>query len=244
MGKSRVPTKDGEFDQYIGNTAMALDEPGPPRGWERLGLTTEENDQWQSYASQWKNIYPKFSNASTRTSTITSEKNAIKDAFTPFAANLLNRMNTLSTITQADRDTFNVHERDTTPTKRSKIDGTPVVQLEPSAVATIKVRVRTSQDANRSSIHPQADGVEIRYALIAPSAEPPKDPSTTDTTASTVPTMPDQAPISFASSKALFELELPETASGKKLFAFFRWINQKDSKNNGPWTTVMQTNVL
>jgi len=249
MGKPKIPKDDGAFDPYIRNTAEALNQPGPPPNYERLGLTTSENDEWQHYASDWKDIYPQYTDKNKRTSAITAQKNGIKEAFTPFAANLLTRMNTLPDITTSDRATFNIHERDTSPTKRGKINETPVVQLEPNAVATIHVRVRTSHDASRSSIHPLADGIEIRYALIVPtvaaSSSPEEDtPVTPVTTKVAIPTMPTEAPISFVSTKALFELELPETASGKKLYAFLRWINQSDPKNNGPWTTVMQTNVL
>ena len=248
MGQSRVPSKDGEFDQYIRNTTEALGELGPPPAFERLGFNALEHGQWDAFNARWIDIYPKYTNVSTRTSTITAEKNAIKAAFTPFASNLLNRMTTLPGITQADRDTFNIHERDTTPTKRGKIDDTPVVQLEPTAVATVKIRVRTSHDAARSSIHPLADGVEIRYALVAPtssnigSGDSEQIPAPTSKTI--VPTMPDEAPLSYVSTKALFLLELPETASGKRLYGFLRWINQTDPRNSGPWTTVMQTNVL
>lgn len=246
MSTRRVPSKDGDFDPYIRNTTAALLELGPPPGYERLGLSVAEKDQWEAFATAWTDVYPKYTNKSIRTTSITAQKNTIKDEFTAFSSLLLTRMYTMPTLTQADRDLFNlpVHEQ---PSKRGKINDTPIVKLEPNGVASVRIRVRTTSDATRPSIHPLADGVELRAALVEQTkiiGDPdPSDPSSS-TPDTAVPTTPSEAPNVMVSKKALFDLNLGESSSGKRFYVFFRWVNLSNPVNNGDWTPVHQTMVL
>jgi hypothetical protein len=242
MSVRRIPKKDGDFDQYINNTVAALEEPGPPPAYQRLGLSVTEKDQWVTYHTDWRTIYPKYTNLATRTASITAQKNTIKKDFTAFAAVLLTRMGTMPTLTQDDREVFNIPARDTTPTKRGKINDTPYATLEPVGVGTVKVRVRMTHDSKRSSMHPLADGIEVRYAIVEQGTKPqgpdPAQPS------ANAPTTPSEAPFTFTSTKALFELTFDGSASGKRLYAFLRWVNQSAPVNNGFWTTPLQTIIL
>jgi hypothetical protein len=244
--KRRVPKNDADFDSYITNTSSALVVVGPPPTYERLGLSVVENDAWQALNASWQAIYPLFTDKNTRTATITAEKNTIKANFYEFASILLTRMSASNNITTSDRNTFNIAKRGAA-TRRGKIGDVPFGSLEPTALATVKVRIRMAHDGKLSSMHPLADGLELRWMILDnPNAAPkPSDPTNPVPAQSLLPPTDPMAMFNNTISKrALFTLKLPVTASGKRIFAYARWVNQSYPENSGEWSTLMQTNVL
>lgn len=255
-GTTRVPRNDPEFDNYIKNTTRTLNDPGPPPGAARLQITALELAQWTGFEADWVLTYAKYTNDSLRTAGITDHKNNIKRDFIAFAKKPLVRMSSLD-LSENDRLVFHLPEADTTPTKRGKIHETPYGEVSAAGVAAMKVRVRMTHDAKRSSIHPLADGVELRYAVIdmKPTAVPATDGGNSTPTlgptpalpVATQPVLPENAmdaPNSMVSKKALFDLVLDASASGKRLFVFMRWVNQSTPANNSTWSNVMQSNIL
>jgi hypothetical protein len=49
---------------------------------------------------------------------------------------------------------------------------------------------------------------------------------------------------SVISKKAIFIVQLGQESSGKRIYAFFRWVNASKPANSGPWSTVQQTVVV
>src|SRR5690242_37745 len=85
---TRVPQKDSLFDPYIRNTYIVLNT-GTPTGAVRLGLSTAQFNQWQTYHNDWILIYPKYTDLAQRTRAIKDQKNLLKKNFTTFAENPL-----------------------------------------------------------------------------------------------------------------------------------------------------------
>ena len=224
-GSTIVPRTDPEFDQYIRNsTTHLLKDPGTPGSepnFERLGITVAQKDDWVAFRDDWVDVYPKFTDLNTSTKTIRDEKNKIRKEFIEFSEKPLLTISGSPNIALADRNALNLPERDREPTARGKITTAPDVNVVSLAGGFMKIRCRIDEDADRASLHPLADVIEMKY-LIGTAAPPTVD----------------DAPNNFISKKALFNFEAGTGNGGQRLYIFCRWVNQSNPANNGPWTTV------
>ncbi len=235
---SRIPTANDSFNAYILRTAKAL-EQGSPTAAVRLGLSAGQLAQWLAYRDEWTQVYTKLINGATRTKVHTTTKDNVRKAFIAFATPLLTAMGVHAALTIDDRNTFNLPERDRIMTKRSKIDDHANAHLIPMQGGGIKVRTRVTGDGGRASRHPLADHLEMRYLLVVPTGvdasgmllwpEPPIAASA--------------CPHSTICTRAIFTLELGEGHSGKRIYAFFRWVNARNLKLSGPWSGLVQCSV-
>ena len=199
------------------------------KNWKRLGLIEEQMMLLKTKAQAWFSRYAKTLNPATRTTTLVSEKNDLKKDFIEYAIAPLNIIAASINITQEDRNILNLPARDRAPSPRPVITDMPVTALVGMGGGNVKVTNRTSHDASRASIHPDADGVEIRWAIVAASAP--------------APAFPADCPNSEVLTKAIHTLELtPENAS-KRLYLFARWRNNSEPAKSGPWNNV-QTVVI
>jgi len=232
MGSERISRTDSKFDIFIRNTTVAL-LAGSPTGAVRLGLTTDQSDQWVDYRDQWVVIYPKFTSLSTRTKTVTQDKNQLKADFIEFAQPLLNRIAVNENITTDDRNIFNLPQRDTTPTRRGAITDVPFGSLVGKGGGMMEVRARRESDATRSSKHPLADAVELRYLILNDSTTPPDEGSGGDFPA------PEDCRNSVSSKSALWRVSLGSAARGKTVLGYLRWVNLSNPANNSGWSMPM-----
>jgi len=229
MSGTRVSEIDSEFDDYIRNTTTVL-ETGTPAGSVRLGLTTAENDDWVAFRDAWIVVYPKYTNLSTRTKTITSQKNQLKKDFSNFAKQPLKRIDASENITPEDRDIFNLPLRDTTPTRRGAITDVPFGSLTGKGGGMMEVRARREVDATRSSKHPLADVIELRYKIMDNGSTPPDQGGDDD-----FPT-PENCPNIVSSKSALWRVSLGSAARGKSVLGYLRWVNLSNPANNSGWS--------
>lgn len=232
----RVPQKDSLFDSYIRNTSTVL-AAGTPTGAIRLGLTTTQSDQWLDYRDQWIDIYPKYTDTAIRTKAITNTKNSVKKSFTSFAILPLNQIAVSPNITANDRLTFNLPERDATNTKRGGITDNPFGKLKGTGGGGLEIRARREEDATRSSMHPLADAVEFRYAIIDKSAANPADPADKG---GDIPGA-DDLTLSSISKKSLWKISLGTKNQGKRIIGYLRWVNLSNPENNSDWSDLITT---
>jgi hypothetical protein len=235
---SRIPPSNDDFDSFINSTAAALLK-GTPTTAERLGLTPDQLAKWQDYRSAWAGFYADYANRGKRTMAITNEKNRVRKEFIAFASPILTAMSVHSALTEGDRLTFRLPQRDRTMTKRSKIDETAEALLKPTGGCSIKVRVRMPSDGNRTSMHPMAHHLELRYLLVAPEGMGPNG-----LLWPLAPHSPADCPMVHISTRAIFNLKLSEQSSGMRLYTFCRWVNATDPERSGPWSGVRQCLVL
>lgn len=249
---NRIDRTDGPFDAFITSSTDYLQAETPTNG-ERLGLSATELAEWDSRRDNWVLIYAKHKDASKRTKTITAEKDLQKKAFIQFANPLLTRMGVSPALTSDDRGALNLPERDA-PTVRTKIETTPLAKILPMEGGDLKIRVRTTSDGNRASKHPDADHVEMRYALVSggsdtgnpapPDPTYPPPPSSGTPSAQKVPTTAAECPNIKLSKKAIFIVSLGQEHSGKRIYAFFRWVNASKEENSSSWSSVVQSVVV
>lgn len=235
MAEDRVPQPDTEFDEYINGTAGYLlltpGGPGTPTNWERLNLVAAENTLWQDYKADWNTKYATVvdnKNKKIRDSNAIEEKNDARDAFNDWVVdknmNKLNRIAASPNVTAVDRAVFNIKKRDDIPTARPKIKTAPYVDLKGLEGAVTQVTCRVESDSTRSSMHPDADEIEMKYILVGAN-----DPA---------PVGPEACPNSKDSKKAIFQLSSGVPNAGKRLYAYLRWHNVSEEAKSGPWSQV------
>jgi len=218
MASARVPQDDSGFDSYIRtSTTHLLSSMSVPLNYVRLGLTDAEKDAWEAFKNSWVEKYALYVNENTRTKTITNEKNTIKKDFTQFSEPLLTRMSGSANIVEADRLALNLPERDRERTPRAAITTAPDVALTPLEGGQIRQRLRVDADQTKASIHPLADGWK-RYMKIGAPA----------------PANHLACPLIDVGSKALSTFDGGVVNDGKKIYAFYQWINISNPANSGP----------
>ena len=192
-----------------------------PLNWKRLGLLQEQFDAWKNFHDNWIDKYLLTQNSATRTTTVTSEKNTLKNDFIAFAEAPMNVIAASFNLMQTDRDTFNIPQRDRTPTLRAAIADAPFSDLRGRDGCTVKYTHRVTGDASRSSMHPDADGVETKWILLDANAPAPASPAA--------------CPNTEFSSKAIHTLDFDIEDAGKRLHSFSRWRNTSEPEKSGPW---------
>jgi len=220
---TRVPENDPEFNLYITGTNTYLLAPDPMFGtnWQRLGLLAAEMASWTAFRNDWVLTYALYGSDNTRTPTVTKHKNDIKANFATFNESLLTRMEGSPNIVDADRAQLNIPKPDRTPTARGPITTAPDASLTAQEGAKLQIRLRVDTDATRASIHPLADGWQMVYKIGTPA-----------------PANPEACPNNHIGTKALTVFEGGMPNDGKKLYAFFRWVNISNPANNGPWSAM------
>jgi hypothetical protein len=105
--------------------------------------------------------------------------------------------------------------------KRSAIDGQPVLWIVSQPGAFLKFYCRQEEHAGRASIHPEGDGVELRYNIGTPESNP------------------NQMEHVLFSKKAHIRLSVKPEWRGKKIYACARWVNLSDQSRSSTWCDVV-----
>ncbi len=129
-----------------------------------------------------------------------------------------------SRISVGERTALGVPMPDTEPSPRPAISDTPTAFLRPLGGGSIKITCRRFADQNRPSIHPDADGIECRYAIVPKGEKPPQHSG--------------DAPNVVVSKKARFIIECGDKNAGHSFYGFFRWVNISNPSNSGPWSNA------
>jgi hypothetical protein len=120
-------------------------------------------------------------------------------------------------------------ERDTEPSPSQPITSVPIVGLKPLGGGDIEVRCRVTTDQTRASMHPDANVVDYKYIMVASGAVPPSDP--------------EDCPKADSQPKAKFVLRAGAKNTAKRFYGFFRWLNNRRPRQEGPWSDA-QTVVI
>jgi len=252
---ARVPRTISKFNPYINSTTdflLTIIDPIANPGYrhaDRLGLTAIEMTDWDAKKVYWKDtLYPKWSNANTKTKAVNLEvKNKIK-SFATFAEKILTRMSVNPAATEADEIMF-----------RFKINRDPrTVPTEPiseQCYATVvalgggdmKIGCKTSHDASRPSKAAGADSVEHAYTIIDTAASGGGIPLPGEPTkpAAKIPAnAEDGTTLLQAIKKASHTVHFGVANSGKMLYLFSRWYNSSHPELAGPWSEVVTVRIM
>lgn len=108
---------------------------------------------------------------------------------------------------------------------REQMNESPEVSLVLLGGMQVKIFCRQQNHDGKASVHPEADGIELRYSLGTPVSHA------------------SQATEVLFTKKAKNLLRLPIEAQGKKLYVFTRWLNLTHPERSSPWSEVRETVV-
>jgi len=190
--------------------------------WKRLGLHQEQMSRLKELGQEWLANYLLSISPATRTTVVVSIKDRLRKQFTQHAQVLLNIIAASVNITQADRDILRLPARDRTKSARPRISDAPYTGLLSAGGCTVKLTNRVATKVGRASIHPHADGVEIRWIILDANAPAPASPA--------------ECPNSQIITKAIHILHFEPENAAKRLHLFTRWHNNSDPHKSGPWS--------
>jgi hypothetical protein len=246
---TRIPQTISGFNSYINSTtAYLLNAPMPadPNNGTRLGLTPVEMAEWSGRQMLWStDLFPKYSNENTLTSVVkTNVKNFMK-AFRLFANPLLDRMAASAQVTPADAAALKFVITPNEPTPRGEIEDVPYLKIQALGGGKLKFRARITADSTRSSRHPLADALEMKYSVLpANYGGGGATPTPGSGTPATPPLTADQCTNSIISTKAIYNVDLGQNNKNKMFYCFIRWVNLVNSANSGPWSEQFESGIL
>ncbi len=226
---NRIPLTVAEFVTYLKNTNTFLksDDPLNPghKQWERLGLTSAEQTDWDNSNTAAQDLWAKYSNADLRTLSVMRELRTLRLNWTKGARGIVNRIASSAAATQQDATVFNFVLVKKQPTKQT-VDITELVIAGIKRIGSgeFGIECRFEKDTKRPSLLPKADGVEYSFKITNTQ---PADPATVDLEG-------EGFRLRFV-SKAKFVFKSGTANKGKYLIIAFRWVNSKYPELAGPW---------
>jgi len=121
-----------------------------------------------------------------------------------------------SNISDSQVEALGFNRKSDQPGTRAVITDVPFSKLEPIGGSKVTVINRVSSDSSRASMHPEADVVEIKYAI------------------GDAPANVDACPNKETSTRATFTIQLAAADAGKKIHAYVRWRNNVNPEKSGP----------
>jgi hypothetical protein len=232
----RVPKTLSKFDQYLRTVIAYLNLIIPPsiqKTWQRLGLTTTENDDAGAYLDQWTKpdqtgAYDLHSNPETKNKSTRLKVVNIMEGFSAFFGPLLVRMSGSANITSDDQLVLNIAP--TNPSRRrpkEKIKDTVYLDAKALGEGDVRFTSRTTKDSKRASRPKGTTAVEVAYSMAV-----------------TPPLNAEDGTTFISSTHAAFTYSFGAANSGKKLYVFARWINAKYPELAGPWCNMITVNSI
>ncbi len=123
-----------------------------------------------------------------------------------------------SLVADEQRVKLGIPVPDGSRTPRPKITDVPSVIVSNQKGSVERLQFRAQADSDRPSLHPEANGVEIHYAV--------------DKTVTTI----DDCDKVVIISKATVRIPMDPVKAGKMFTGYARWINSSDPGKSGPYT--------
>ena len=232
--RSRIPRGITEFNGYITTTRAYLEAGSPITNATRLGIAETEVAQWKAFEDEWTPYYALYvDKKSSRTTSIKDQLLAIIARTLAFnqTNHILDRISVSLNVTIVDMETFHIKKGVLQKSIRT-IPQTPInepvtVTLLPLGGGSLAIKCY-STTGQRASIYENADCVQYVYLV---GDIPPVSADVIGLSKDT-------------SSKASFTLALGSGCSGKHLYIYFRWYNNKHPELAGPWSALQTSLIL
>ena len=158
------PSKDADFNDYLVIAVPYLNTHAA-----RLQISTANIAQLNtlySGANGWTAIYTKSQDPNTATSTITADKTTLRGDMEDLLRDIYDDI-AESALTEADRQTLKLPERDTTPTHAPVADHAPTVTIDGYTHLQITLRI-TDPDNPGTQAMPKKQHAEVNVAVGTP----------------------------------------------------------------------------
>ena len=215
---SYMPTKDDEFFNFQGNLNNTV--VANAVAW---GIPPADVTAFTASRTAYEPVYHKSQDKGHRTQQDVSKHRQLRKVYQKEIEVFVNawlRYN--AAVTDDEMDGMKIPRRDFEPSPHPEIDDIPIVGLRAQGGGDLEFRVRVTEDKTMASMHPAANLIEFRFAILEPGDIPPTDEN--------------DYPKKEVSSRAKFVLALGLKNTGKKFFGIFRWVNVRKPRTAGHWT--------
>ncbi len=219
---SYIPNSDADFDEWQKNFLTHVE-----KGSSAWNIPNASVDALKALQTQWDTDYAAGGKHVDRTSSQQLKKTQTRDLYEKDIRGFVQEHIAFnSLITDDERRAMKVTVREEGHEARPPITTSPTVRATPLGGGRIKLECRVESDSSRTSMHPDADIVELRYSLDDPAPESPA-----------------QATNGFNSSRSNWSLQIDILEQGKRFYGFARWANTGDESKSGPWSERFQVIV-
>jgi hypothetical protein len=218
--KRYIPLGDDNFFNWQGNFMDILTDKA--EDWEVPAGTVTALTTLQT---AYEPLYHKAQNKTTRTRADVLAHRQAREAYEKAIRKcaksyLMNNPLVLDT----DRTNLGLTVADKEPSPGAPITEAPIIGLKGLSGGEIEVRCRVDSDKTMCSMHPDANVVDYRY-ILAESGD-------------VAPSKAADCPKGDSQPKAKFVLKVGEEYAGKRFYGFFRWLNNKRPRQEGPWSGI------
>ncbi|MEI6853865.1 MAG: hypothetical protein WCL06_13545 [Bacteroidota bacterium] len=243
MRRSRIPQKQLLFITYLVlvNDYLQTIQPGATeaRGIV-LGMSIAELAALKAFVKSFisgdpdePGIWDIHKNKDTKTQKSTAMMKSTKKEFGVFFRPLLNRMNASPNITVADRIILEISDPNPAHTRpKKRIQENCYANALAIGHGFVKMECRSSSDSKRASRPARATGVEVAWCKAK-----------SDASGNFVIPDPETVATRFISTKASFELILPNEYVCTVVYLWVRWINSKYPDLPGLWSAAITISI-
>jgi len=212
------PSKDADLNNYAqrGNTYLNTNKV-------RLVINAADLAALTASITQWNITYPLSQNPDTCTVAITKSKNTLRKQIETLLRKIYGDI-PKSVLTADDRATLNLKAH-AKPTPAPVPDSVPAVELHGGSGNQVIVHYKQEVGKHGSSHHTAKPDKVSRMELCYKTGDP-------------VPANPDGCNKTVSIGKVPHKLNFDTSDSGKRLYAFARWVNTRNQP--GPWTALLQ----
>jgi len=194
------------------------------------GIPNTAIDPLLDLQAEFEPLYEKIQDKRTRTSAdVTAFRDCKKRLLKEWRAFHKENVRGNRLISKADLSVLVGKEYDTEPSPHPVITDIPYVALRVIGGGDVEIRAQSTKDATRVSMHPAANLIDYRYAMLEQGDIPPADP--------------DDYPKKDVSSRAKFIFRAGAKNAGKRLHMVLRWVNTFKPKQEGPWTDAISVTI-
>ena len=191
------------------------------------GIPDSEVDTLVARREEYEPLYHKAQNKTTRTRADVLAHRQMRQTYEKEIRTFVRKYGDF--LTDSAKSDLGLTIRDTKPSPSKPITDVPIVGLKGLGGGDIEVRCRATTDQTRSSMHPDANVIDCRYIMVESGGVPPSDP--------------EDCPRADSQPKAKFVLKAGAKNAGKRFYGFFRWLNNRRPRQEGPWSNA-QTVVI
>ncbi len=212
-----IPNRMGDFATWQANLVTKV--AAAPASW---GLPAPKVTELQAKQTAYLLLYNKITDPNTKTKGAVEQHADGRKTYEKYLRGFVKEfLVNNSAISIEEKISLGINPGTNAGSSRPAIDEEPLLQLRARGALQIVVQVRTETDSTRPSIHPLADGVEIRYTF-----------------GSTPPAGVAECREVFFSTKARFKKTMSADVEGKSIYMYARWSNTTDDTKNSGWSQV------
>lgn len=197
---------------------------GDPANWEIWDIPQAGMQKLVDAQATYQPFYNDWSDEDARNKTIVEAHKKGHKVYEKFLREFVAQwLRNNKKLTTGDKAGLGLTVPDTERTDRAAIEDRPTAKAEMKGGALLKLEFRMKDDSTRTSMHPDADVVELKWQIGGTEPASPEQTNKTDTF-----------------SKARHAMQLDVADAGQFFYGYARWKNNSDASKSGPYSALIK----